>query len=143
MRKLSRFISAFLVVCTLSCVMLIPASAANDSSVGPYTIWPCSQTFYNVEAGVPGNTIDVKINFTCRDEASNSTGYYITGVLNAVLVGKSGWTSVRNVQVETDKITYTSNCQYANVPIKFEGSIGSGYAEYSTSVTITAKIGNT
>lgn len=70
--------------------MLIPASAANDSSVDPYTIWPCSQTFYNVKAGVKDNTIDVKVNFTCRDEASNLTGYYITGVLDAELVGYEG-----------------------------------------------------
>lgn len=143
----SKGISLLLAVSMIISVLVIPAVAAEvedypsavSTATTLRTIWPSSATFYGVTSGVPGNSIDVKISYTSRDESSNSSGYYITGVSKAEIVGYTGWYAARNISI-TD-IRYYSNNQFAIVTFTYEASVGTGYATYSSAVTIESAIG--
>jgi hypothetical protein len=152
MKKQQKRIIAFLLsLCLVISATVVPAFAAETDSyaesavisedvASPQTMWPSTHTFKYCDSGVTGKTIDLKIYYTCRDEDSNSSGYYITGVMRAEIVGHSGWTAVRNASISS--VTYSSNHQYATIVVTFQASVGAGYADYSTMVKISSKIGD-
>jgi len=87
-----------------------------------------------------GNNYAAKITltFTVRNDSSNATGLYITGILNGTAQKVSGWVSIdpSSVHIIRDGITYSRNNQVASVPITYEGSIGSGYQTYHDIIII-------
>lgn len=78
----------------------------------------------------------VTVNYTVRPETSNSSGYYITGILNGSIKNLKGWTDVRNVNINRNSIIYSQNYQQAVVSFTYEASIGEGYSTYSNTITI-------
>lgn len=78
----------------------------------------------------------ITVKYTVRPESSNSSGYYITGVLSASIQNLKGWTSVGAANINTNGIVYSQNHQQAVVPVTYEASIGEGYSTYSNTITI-------
>ena len=91
---------------------------------------------YTERLYVGDHSADVTIYYTTRLEGSTASGMYITGVLRGTIRNVSGWTSVTNLEVDIPNITYSDNHQKASVPVRYEGSIGSGYNDYYGIVTI-------
>lgn len=126
---------------SVSCV-IVPAAASPISEntdqiltleAQPREILRAKET-HNVHVGT--RIAAVTINYTVRYEASNSSGKYITGVLNGSIENVSGWTDVRNLSIDPYGVIYSKNHQVATVPITYQASIGEGYATYTDTFTI-------
>ena len=63
---------------------------------------------------------DITVKYTVRDEISNRSGYYITGIQSASVKKVKGWTAIRSdVTIDREHIVYSNNFQTAAVPIVY------------------------
>jgi hypothetical protein len=142
MKKIFATIMACLL--TISCTTFSAFAAQPNEN---HTISPTSdiqpREFMNLKTTqtvYAGNNYAAKITltFTVRNDSSNATGLYITGILNGTAQKVSGWVSIdpSSVHIIRDGITYSRNNQVASVPITYEGSIGSGYQTYHDIIII-------
>lgn len=139
MKKICALIMTFALI--LSCTV-IPAGAVEiggDEAIASIEIEPREILRVNITETVYVGSqyaAEITLPYTIRNEASNSSGYYITGVLSGSIRNVKGWTAVRNVDFNPFDITYSDNHQVAVVPITYEASIGSGYATYDDIIVI-------
>lgn len=90
-----------------------------------------------VVKNVAENIADITVKYTVRDEISNRSGYYITGIQSASVKKVKGWTAIRSdVTIDREHIVYSNNFQTAAVPIVYHASIGSGYGMQTATVLI-------
>lgn len=90
-----------------------------------------------VVKNVAENIADITVKYTVRDEISNRSGYYITGIQSASVKEVKGWTAIRSdVTIDREHIVYSNNFQTAAVPIVYYASIGSGYGKQTATVLI-------
>ncbi|MBS4880532.1 MAG: hypothetical protein KH138_09580 [Firmicutes bacterium] len=135
MKKILAMLLSLVMMC--SCfVITAGAVETQDVDVSPMNareVLTLSQT-QNIYVG--NKIAKLTVNYTVRSEPSNTSGYYITGILNASITNVVGWTAVNSATINRSGITYADNHQLATVPITYQGSVGSGYATYSTVITI-------
>ena len=80
---------------------------------------------------------DITVKYTVRDEVSNRSGYYITGIQSASVKKVKGWTAISSdVTIDREHIVYSNNFQTAAVPIVYHASTGSGYEDKTAIVLI-------
>lgn len=135
MKKMLAMLLSVVMMC--SC-FVVTAGAVEDqdadaSPMSAREVLTLSQT-QNVYVGT--KIAKLTVNYTVRSETSNSSKYYITGILNASITNVVGWTAVNSATIDRSGIIYTNNHQTATVPITYQGSTGSGYAPYSIVITI-------
>lgn len=74
------------------------------------------------------------VKYTKRDEPSNASGYYATGVQSITARNVSGWTYVASNAV-INSVSYSDNHQQVTVNFTYNASIGSGVSAYTGTVT--------
>ena len=130
MKKILAMLLSLVMMC--SCfVITAGAVETQDVDVSPMNareVLTLSQT-QNIYVG--NKIAKLTVNYTVRSEPSNTSG-----ILNASITNVVGWTAVNSATINRSGITYADNHQLATVPITYQGSVGSGYATYSTVITI-------
>ena len=83
------------------------------------------------------NSAYLTLTYTVVDDSANASGYRIVGIGRCTVEKRSGWTDVGTATVLYDTgITYYNNRQIAVVPVSYQASTGSGFANYGATVTI-------
>lgn len=129
---------------TVSCLVISvgasevkDANTENSSTVEPKQILTYTKVH---RAYVGSSAVDITVRFTARDDAYNSSGYYITGILSASIKNVTGWHSVGSVTINRSGITYSDNYQYASIPVTYEASGGSGLRTYTTTISVSTYV---
>lgn len=140
MKKFFAMMMAMLM--SISC-LVVSASASNiddatakdTSTVEPKQILTYSKVH---RAYVGSSAVDITLKFTARDDAHNTSGYYITGILNTSIKNVTGWHSVGSVKI--DQVSYSDNHQFASVRVTYEASGGSGLRQYTTTISVNTHV---
>lgn len=134
-KKITTTILALTLIFSL-CFIEMPCEAASTNSYVDFQMMDITKTAV-LSNTVGGNTqrLGVKIVYTVRDEVSNSSGFYITGVKSVRLDNKYNWYAVKDIRIKS--ITnYRDNHQKVDVYIEYKGSQGNGYHTYTAKTTI-------
>lgn len=140
MKKIIGFIMAVIVAAALGGAPM-EANAKEEAPAGA-ALAVSPRAFYNnsrkATVEFDGNSATFQVDFTVRDETSNSSGFYITGINSVSVDSFSGWKSVAVKDWSNGDVTYQDNHQTAKIPITYAARDKAGKAsDLSTTLTIT------
>ena len=135
MKRLSVILA---VVMLLSAACISPAYATDGFEFAPAAEERASWRISTTATHSIGTSYSVlfDIVLTVRNEASNVTGGYITGVNSVTVSNVRGWNSVNSQPVDYYIVSTADNGQVVTIHIEYEASIGAGYTTYDTDVQI-------
>lgn len=117
------------------CNMFVSASAAEiEDNVSPCE-WMSLTSTTTVTYG-SGYKVKISIPYIISTDLSNASSFRIASISTGTVTNVSGWYAVES-SLKVNSTTYYDNSQKAVLNVTYKASIGAGYEEYNTVITIT------